>query len=151
MKSYTITATKEAKITTIYDNIREVNRGYIFEGEDLEVFDGHHSMDDLYEHRHRLFIALCKIYDNYITPLGCNVRCWKSKIHDDGSSYEGWFLLGMTVTKPQFDMTLEPIVFDISYHIPNKYWHMANVIEYERAPPYDGYTSNDVLERLFRL
>ena len=116
-----------------------------------DVSDGYHTMEELYEHRIRLYLALVKIYDNYITPLSCEVACWKSKLHDDGSSYEGWFLLGMTVVKPDPKFGPDVTKFDISYHIPMKYWHLANVMELAKAPPYDGYTSNDVLERLFRL
>lgn len=121
----------------------------VIEGEGIEVSDGHHTIEELYEHRIRLYLALVKIYDNYITPLRCTVVCWKSKLHDDGTSYEGWFLLGMTCTKTNFDTTTEK--FDIGYHIPMKYWHLANVLEFPRAPKYDGYTPNDVLERLLRL
>ena len=69
------------------------------------VSDGHHTMNELYEHRHRLFLALLKIYDTYITPLdsrGSTIRCWKSKQHDDGSMYDGWFIAGMTKRIPSF-------------------------------------------------
>lgn len=116
-----------------------------------KVTDGYHSMDELYEHRYRLFLALVKIYDNYITPLGCNVRCWKSKLHDDGTMFKDSFILGMTVTQPSFNTEVAPQTFDISYHLPLRYWHLAKVIELEKAPPYDGYKSGDVLERLLRL
>jgi hypothetical protein len=115
------------------------------------VSDGYHTMDELYEHRIRLYLALVKIYDNYITPLRCQVVCWKSKLHDDGSEYPGWFLLGMTYTKPSFIEGTPPETWDISYHIPMKYWQLANVIALPRAPKYTGYTPNDVLERLLRL
>lgn len=121
------------------------------ENNDIIASDGHHTIEELYEHRHRLFLALIKIYDNYITPMGCNVSCWKSRLHDDGTSYEGWFLLGMTVTKPSFVVEIPATKFDISYHLPNKYWDLARVIEMEKAPKYDGYTPDDVLERLLRL
>lgn len=114
-----------------------------------DVSDGHHTMDELYEHRHHLWLALTKVYDSYITPLECNIRCWKSKKHNDGSSYDGWFILGMTVVKHKFDggITKE----DLSYHLPMKYWDVSKVVELEKAPPYDGHTSKDVLERLLRL
>ena len=116
-----------------------------------DVSDGYHKMSELYEHRYRLFLALVRIYDNYVTPMGCNVSCWKAKHHDDGTFYEGFFLLGMTVTKPSFEVHKDPEKFDISYHIPMKYWELAKVIELKWAPKYDGYTSGDVLERLLRL
>lgn len=115
------------------------------------VSDGYHTMDELYEHRYRLFLALVKIYDNYITPLGCNIKCWKSRLHDDGSMYADHFLLGMSITRAASDFVGPDEKFDISYHLPNKYWHLANVTELDKAPPYDGYTSRDVLERLLRL
>lgn len=116
-----------------------------------DVSDGHHTMNELYEHRHRLFLALVKIYDNYITPMGCNVSCWKSKYHNDDTYYGGWFILGMTVTKPNFIVSIAAEKWDIAYHLPMKYWDLARVIELPKAPPYDGYTSADVLERLLRL
>jgi hypothetical protein len=115
------------------------------------VSDGYHTMDELYEHRIRLYLALVKIYDNYITPMRCQVVCWKSKLHDDGSEYPGWFLLGMTYTKPSFVEGQPPETWDISYHIPNKYWGLINVIALPKAPKFTGYTPNDVLERLLRL
>jgi hypothetical protein len=118
-------------------------------GED--VSDGYHTMKELYEHRYRLYLALVKIYDNYITPYGCNIVCWKSKRHDDGTMFEGDFILGMTVTKPQFKADEPAEKFYITYHLPLKHWHLANVIELPRAPQYDGHTPNDVLERLLRL
>ena len=110
-----------------------------------DVSDGHHTMTELYYHRHALFIALCKIYDNYITPLQSRVKCWKSKLHDDGTMFDGWFILGMTVTEFQGPSTY------ITYHLPMSHWNRINVMELEKAPPWDGYTSEDVLMRLYRL
>jgi len=138
------------KITHILRDGRQVGLKFETEGE-FDVSDGHHTLMELYEHRFRLFLALTKIYDNYITPMGCNVSCWKALHHNDGTFYDGWFILGMTVTKPSFKVEEEPQKFDISYHLPIKYWEIAKVIELKWAPPYDGYTSADVLERLLRL
>ena len=113
--------------------------------------DSHHTMEELYEHRHALFLALVKIYDNYITPLNTNVQCWKTKKHDDGTMYEGWFLLGMTCIKKSFIAGADPEITYISYHLPMKYWHMARVIELDKGPEWDGYTSEDVIKRLLAL
>ncbi len=115
----------------------------------VDVGDGYHRMSDLYKHRHHLFIALVRVYDNYITPLGCRIVCWKTKKHHDGTMHPGDFLLGMTVTKSYFQ---EPDkTFDISYHLPIDYWHQINVMELAHAAPWDGYTSEDVLQRLLSL
>lgn len=116
-----------------------------------DVSDTYHTMDELYEHRNRLWIALCKIYDNYVTPLGCNIQCWKSKIHNNGIKYEGWFILGMSVHEPSFYVDQPKKDYQLSYHLPEKYWHLAKVLEMPKAPKFDGHTSNDVLERLLRL
>lgn len=124
----------------------------ILEGDiDVQMGDRYHTMDELYEHRHRLYLALVKIYDNYITPLGSNVRCWKSRLHQDNTMFDGDFILGMSMTKPQFDPDKPPEKWDITYHIPLKYWDLARVVTLPNAPPYDGHTSADVLERLLRL
>lgn len=149
-------ALAEISIMNNYDTQSGTINGFIFESKDndpnaIKVNDGHHTMEELYEHRIRLYLALVKVYDNYITPLNCNVKCWKSRLHDDGSSFEGWFVLGMSIVKPALVAGQDPEKYDISYHLPNKYWHLAKVIELENAPHWDGYTANDVLERLLRL
>lgn len=107
--------------------------------------DGYHTFRELYEHRYALFIALCKIYDNYITPMNSRVHCYKSLKHSDGTMYHDSFILGMVVK--QFSGP----ELQISYHLPLRLWEKINVIELDYAPPYDGHTSNDVIERLLSL
>lgn len=124
--------------------------GFVTLGDHIkDVGDSYHRLSELYEHRHALYLALIKVYDNYITPLGSLVNCWKTKVHADGTTYDGWFLLGMSVTQRSFDGPEKK--FDISYHLPMKYWEHANVIILEKGPEYDGYTGNDVIERLLSL
>jgi hypothetical protein len=72
-------------------------------------------------------------------------------MHDDGSMYDGWFIAGITKTIPNFDASIPPERWDISYHIPIRYWNICTVMELPKAPPYDGYTSADVLTRLLKL
>lgn len=110
-----------------------------------EITDGHHTMSELYEHRFALFCALCKVYDNYKTPLGSRVFCWKSKLHHDGTMYEGWFIAGMTIAN------LDGKETQISYHLPMDWWDRFNIKEKDGAPKYDGYTSQDVIKRLLDL
>lgn len=114
-------------------------------GTDIEISDGYHTMDELYEHRHELFIALVRQLDNYVTPLGCRHRCWKSKLHNDGTMFDDSFILG--ISSSEFNGPES----QITYHLPLKYWDRINVMEFEMAPPYDGHTSDDVLERLRKL
>jgi hypothetical protein len=104
---------------------------------DVEISDGYHSFDELYEHRIALYIALCSqiSFDAEVA--------WCSQKHSDGSNYDGWFILGLGKGKGK----------QITYHIPNKYWDkvvkFAEVLD--KAPEWDGHTSNDVLERIKSL
>lgn len=156
----TVDPRSEVIVTEIINHNLGRRTGYIFASKDpndkdaIEIHDGHHSMDELYTHRIHLFLALLKVWDTYITPIdarGSLIRCWKSKQHDDGSMYDGWFIAGMTKTIQSFDAGADPEKFDISYHLPIKYWNICTVMELEKAPKFTGYTSDDVLERLLRL
>lgn len=111
-----------------------------------DVSDGYHTVSELYNHRYALFCALIRIYDNYITPLGATkVKCWKSKLHNDGTMFEGCFIAGMRWTN--IDLT----EMQISYHLPLAWWDICNCVEFQYAPRWDGHTSKDVLERLLKL
>lgn len=102
----------------------------------VDVSDGYHTFAELYEHRIALFIALCEEVDVH-TPTG---HVWRSKLHSDGSSFEGWFIMGIG-TEPGRQ---------ISYHLPMSKWADTDWLgtENARAPEFDGHTSADVLKRL---
>lgn len=103
-----------------------------------QVSDGYHTFDELYEHRITLFIALCRCVDVYVDDL----IVWRSLQHSDGSSFEGWFILGIGVAKG----------FQVTYHLPIAKWDETSFAEvYDKAPEWDGHTSADVLERLKRI
>lgn len=113
--------------------------------ESESIGDGHHTMDELYEHRIALWCALTKIYDGYITPLNSRVKCWKSKMHSDGTMFDGWFITGMTIV----EFTGKPTY--ITYHVPLKFWNNFNLLTLDKAPEWDGHESKDVIERLYKL
>ena len=108
--------------------------------------DGYHTFKELYDHRTRLYISLCKVI------LSSNSHCqvWCSTKHSDGSVMDGWFILGISGVKG----------YQITYHLPSEYWkevcelrggesgHGDIVEVFEQAPEYDGHTSDDVLARL---
>ncbi len=104
-----------------------------------EVSDGYHTFNELYEHRHTLYIALCRA----LLANSCrSISIWRSKLHSDGSSYEGWFILGIHEEKGK----------QITYHLPLSKWEeMDFVVTLEKAPEYDGHTPQDVLERIKNL
>lgn len=126
-------------------NYTDLNVEFKDEFNGLQVSDGDHTMDELYEHRCALFVALLKIYDNYITPMNTRVKCWKSSNHEDDTMFEGWFIAGMTIQQ----ITGPPKY--ITYHLPIEYWNEINVMILPNAPKWDGHTSKDVLKTLREL
>lgn len=138
MKKYTVTNARNIEKHTDHASMRE---HALLEGDDdMQINDGYHTMDELYEHRINLFIALCKyVIYNDVKLRGLNYSVWRSKLHSDGSEYKGWFLLG--IHKKPGEM--------ISYHLPLSKWDEIGLAEtLEKAPEFDGHTSADVLERL---
>lgn len=99
-------------------------------GKREDLSDGHHTFKELYEHRHVLFAVICSIA----------AACWKSKLHSDGTMFDGWFIAGLE--------TLEGVV---TYHLPLEWWGEFPAIEVDRAPEWDGHTSQDVVKRLRSL
>lgn len=101
-----------------------------------ETSDGYHTFNELYEHRIVLFLALC----NYASS---EHTVWCSKLHSDGSSFDGWFIVGIGVD----------LGSQISYHLPMSRWSdaVAIMMELPRAPDFDGHTSADVLKRLEKM
>lgn len=98
-----------------------------------DVSDGHHTFNELYAHRVALFAALCRCLSE---------KSWKSKFHDDGTTFEGWFIAGIGTEQGKM----------ITYHAPLSAWDdFYGVTVLERAPEFDGHTSGDVLNRLKNL
>ena len=101
-----------------------------------ETSDGYHTFNELYEHRHTLFIILC----NLLEPKMYG-KVWKSRLHSDGTMFDGgWFIAGIETPEGQ-----------ATYHLPIKKWDELNVLELDRAPEWDGHTADDVLKRLSSL
>lgn len=101
-----------------------------------EMSDGYHTFNELYEHRHALFMVvqmLLKLEDG-------TVPAWKSRTHADGTSLPGWFIAGIKLPTG-----------DITYHLPDCHWNICPGVEVDAAPAWDGHTPNDVIERLHGL
>lgn len=112
-------------------------------GDDLMVSDGYHTLDELYEHRFELFIALAramkKLTDSETTDWQ---PVWRSKLHSDGTAFEGWFVLGIGKEDGQ----------QITYHLPEKRWADTDFAEtLKNAPDFDHHTPDDVLKRLKKI
>ncbi len=99
-----------------------------------DISDRHHTFGTLYEHRIHLFAALC----NQNSEIS-----FKTKKHFDEENdpmFNGDFMAGI--------FTPRGIV---TYHIKLKYWNLFHVKEIEYGPKYDGYTNEDIFERLDSL
>ena len=99
-----------------------------------EISDGHHTFGELYRHRVALFCTLC----NLLPEIS-----WKSKKHFDEENdpmFNDSFIAGSN--------TPEGIA---AYHVKLKYWEMFDVPELERAPSYDSYCNEDVIDRVLSL
>jgi hypothetical protein len=105
-----------------------------------ETSDGYHTFNELYEHRITLWIALCKQTSTNVDPDSGAV--WRSKLHSDGTAFDGWFILGMGYRQG----------CQMTYHLPDSKWKdTAFARTLQRAPRFDGHTSSDVLERIKRI
>ena len=110
--------------------------------------DGYHTWDELYEHRIVLWIALCRVIQQELSPgkrEAGEPLVWRSKKHFDGELCFGTgtqFVLGIKKQKGE----------QITYHIPIEKWEATDFAEtLNKAPEFDGHTSDDVLERIKKL
>lgn len=98
---------------------------------EFQVSDGHHMMDELYEHRHALWITVCRLHG-----------AWRALRHSDGTCFDGWFVLGISYSQGT----------QITYHLPLRFWDDTEfAATLDNAPLYDGHTPGDVIERLKTL
>lgn len=94
-----------------------------------ETSDGYHTFNELYEHRHILFLHVL---------ISSGDKAWRSKLHSDGTMFDGWFIAGLNTKMGQ-----------ATYHLPLRMWELFDdITELERAPEFDGHTANDTLVRI---
>lgn len=95
-----------------------------------DTSDGYHTFEELYEHRMALFSVICNTYKD---------KAWKSKLHDDGTMFKDYFIVGITTEEGEY-----------TYHYHLDYWDYFNVKEIDKAPKWDGHKPSDYT-RLFTL
>lgn len=101
-----------------------------------EVSDGYHTFNELYEHRHVLFVWLCRAIEN--NPL---IRSYKTRKSNDGKAdYEGYFIAWIEFSGGQ-----------ISYHLPNEYWDLLPITEKERYDSYDDHSSKEAIQKVLEF
>lgn len=143
MKKIVVTGYKE--LGEQNDPMRMKKTAILIGEESMDAHDGYHSFTELYDHRIELFIALCHhqktIYDEFGGRKDFEA-VWRSKLHSDGTEYEGWFILGIRKEPGK----------QITYHLPTERWEDTEFAKtLDRAPEFDGHTSADVIERIKNL
>lgn len=154
MKTISIRNTNTASIMVV----TETGGIITVTGPDIEGDDDYHTFGELYNHRLELLLALWRsfsMWDRYDPP-----ECWRSKLHHDGTMFDGgWFIVGMSAdTRQEVDGDVQWIPKTITYHFELKHWDRFSQIEdaygqpfvktLDRAPEWDGHTSQDVLKIL---
>ena len=97
-----------------------------------DTSDGYHTFNELYDHRAKLFSVIVRCFKD---------RAWKSKLHHDGTMYDGMFIVG--IETPQGQATYH---YDI-----DPYWDMFDCKELVRAPEWDGHTPEQAISRIASL
>ena len=97
-----------------------------------DTSDGYHTFNELYDHRAKLFSVIVRCFKD---------RAWKSKLHHDGTMYEGMFIVG--IETPQGQATYH---YDV-----DPYWNVFDCKELARAPEWDGHTPEQAISRIASL
>ncbi|MGL5709979.1 MAG: hypothetical protein ACRCW9_03945 [Cetobacterium sp.] len=104
-------------------NINKLNE--VLKGQDCnKISDGSHTFEELYYDRMYLFSIICNSNPS---------SAWKSKKHDDGQMFEGYFIVGISTKAGDF-----------TYHYHLDYWDNFDVPELALAPKWDGHTREDI-------
>lgn len=97
-----------------------------------DTSDGYHTFNELYHHRAVLFSVIVKAFPD---------KAWKSKMHHDGTMYDGMFIVGIETPSGQ-----------ATYHYDvDPYWNMFECQELERAPEWDGHSPQEAIDRIGKL
>ena len=97
-----------------------------------ETSDGYHTFNELYHHRAVLFSVISNSRQS---------MAWKSRLHNDGTMYDGMFIVGINTPDGQ-----------ATYHYDiDPYWDMFCVPELKKAPKWDGHTPTQAVDRIGRL
>lgn len=121
-------------LKALADANRDRYLNFAYKADVGKISDGYHTFDELYDHRTVLYAALCNAYPEL---------SWKSRLHEDGTMYDGMFIAGLNLPNGE-----------ISYHIENKdrwgrsNWELFKCREIPRALHFTGYTPDDVVDRL---
>lgn len=122
---------------TIMKNKEEAINALITHADKSKISDGYHTFGELYNHRNHLLINMCKLLKKEGT-----LEVWRSIKQSDGAMDKDWFIMGVNKEKG----------CQISYHLPITLWELTMWAEtLDKAPEWDGHTSDEVIKRLIVL
>lgn len=97
-----------------------------------DTSDGYHTFSELYDHRAKLFSVIVRDHREI---------AWKSRLHHDGTMYDGMFIVGVETPEGQ-----------ATYHYDvDPYWDLFDCEELDRAPEWDGHTPQQAIDRIAAL
>ena len=96
-----------------------------------QISDRCHTFGELYDHRAKLFSVICNLHREI---------SWKSRFHDNGTMFDGYFIVGIETEEGQ-----------ATYHYGLELWDLFDVEELPKAPKYDGHNSNQAIARILSL
>lgn len=97
-----------------------------------DTSDGYHTFNELYDHRAKLFSVIVSCFKD---------KAWKSKKHNDGTMYDGMFIVGIDTPEGQ-----------ATYHYDiDPYWELFDCKELEKAPKWDGHTPSQAIDRILSM
>lgn len=102
----------------------------------IEVSDGYHTFNELYDHRVGLFLLVMSL----IKKHNKNIRVWYAN-----SEEADWYIAGIDFENGKKT---------VSYHIPantKKYLEKINAEYLSELPPFDGCDSNCNLKRIYEI
>lgn len=111
------------KVVDMYIKEKETGDGH-------DIYDQYHTMSELYFNRLIMFDIICKLFPE---------KSWKSKLHDDGTMFKDYFIVGVNTSEGQF-----------TYHYHIRFWDIFTCKEIPKAPKYDGHQPKDI-SRLYSL
>jgi len=105
-----------------------------------KLSDGHHSFQELYEHRNLLFITIARMLHDE------GNWTWKSVKDKHGKDLKGWFILGVDYIYPDLAELLQ-----ITYHLPMSVWKYCKFANTVNKSQWNGHTSQDVIKQLKQM
>ena len=93
-----------------------------------DTSDGYHTFNELYYHRMVLFSIICNAFVKH---------SWKSKLHEDGTMFTDYFIVGITTPEGNY-----------TYHYHMDDWDKFKVKEIPNAPKWDGHMPKDITRLL---